>query len=120
MIRIIDIRKRMDAMKKPENIFVSLQLNKDDSTGELVLNIQFDQEAPNFYTDNNGISWCPTVEELDFVSEAFRMLAWGKRQHQDRIGDSEGGEHTPSRDLTRETDENAILDRVLEKKKVNY
>jgi hypothetical protein len=107
-------------MKKPENIYVSLQLNKDESSGELVLNIQFDQEAPNFYTDSTSISWCPTVEELDFVSEAFRMLAWDKRHRQNNNDASDNGEQPTNREVTRETDENAILDRVLEKKKVNY
>jgi hypothetical protein len=107
-------------MKKPENIYVSLQLNMDDTSGELVLNIQFDQEAPNFFTDSNAISWCPTVEELDFVSEAFKMLAWGKRQRQEHSSESDIGEQSTNHEVTRETDENAILDRVLEKKKANY
>jgi hypothetical protein len=105
-------------MKKPENIYVSLQLSKDISSGELVLNIHFDQNAPNFYTDKNTISWCPTIEELDFVSEAFGMLSKRKRQRYNRTDVPE--EDTPSRELIREADEKEILDRVFEKKKPSY
>jgi len=102
-------------MRKPENIYVSLQLNKDDTSGELLLNIQFDQNAPNFFNDKNNVSWCPTIEELDFVSEAFGMLIRGKRQQQAR-----STEPGPTRELPRDADEKAILDRVLEKKRTTY
>jgi hypothetical protein len=105
-------------MKKPENIYVSLQLNKDETSGELVLNIQFDQEAPNFFKEKSAISWSPTTEELNFVSEAFNMISRGKRQQQ--FGELDDGEKPENREINRETDENAILDRVLEKKKTNY
>jgi hypothetical protein len=107
-------------MKKPENIYVSLQLNKDDASGELVLNIQFNQDAPNFFNDKNTVSWCPTNEELDFVSEAFGMLAQGKRQRQDRVGEPDHREQSATREISRDADEKAILDRVLEKKRPNY
>jgi len=107
-------------MKKPENIFVSLQLNKDDTSGELSLNIQFDQEAPNFYKDKSGISWSPTLEELNFVSEAFEMFSHGKSQRRERLDEIENAEHPASRDFNRDTDEKAILDRVLEKKRPTY
>lgn len=106
-------------MKKPENIYISLQLSKDQSSGALVLNIQFDPDAPNFSTTKNTISWCPTIEELDFVSEAFTMVSKGKRQRQYRQEESEE-EDTSSHKLIREADEKEILDRVLEKKKPAY
>jgi hypothetical protein len=108
-------------MRKPENIYVTLQLNKDDTSGELLLNIQFDQNAPNFSNDKNNTSWCPTIEELDFVSEAFSMLSKGKRQRQERTTDPDHREPTSTtREIPREADEKAILDRVLEKKRPNY
>jgi hypothetical protein len=105
-------------MKKPENIYVSLQLSKDVSSRELVLQIQFDQNAPNFFTNKGTISWCPTIEELDFVSEAFGMLS--KRKHQGYHQTEESEEDSSSHELIREANEKEILDRVLEKKKPSY
>jgi len=106
-------------MKKPEKIYVSLQLDKDVISGELVLNIQFDRDAPNFFTNKNTISWCPTIEELDFVSDAFGMLSKGKRQRQNRMDESDHQESS-SQDPIREADEKEILDRVLEKKRPSF
>jgi hypothetical protein len=103
-------------MKKPENIYVSLHLEKDEISGELLLNIQFDKNAPNFSTDKNMISWCPSIEELDFVSEAFEMLAKGKHHKQERSKESQHQESLTKEELIHQADEKAILDRVLEKK----
>lgn len=103
-------------MKKPEKIYVSLQLDKDVITGDVVLNIQFDRDAPNFFNNKNTISWCPTIEELDFVSEAFGILSRGKRQRQNQMDESDHQE-SASQDLIREADEKEIIDRVLEKKR---
>jgi hypothetical protein len=98
-------------MKKTENIYVSLQLEKDQTSGDLLLYIQFDRTAPNFFIDKNDINWCPTIEELDFISEAFKMVAKGKRQMQGKIG-----EYNTREDLLHQADERAILDRVMDKK----
>jgi hypothetical protein len=106
-------------MKKQENIYVSLQLDKDVTSGELVLNIQFDRNAPNFFTNKNTISWCPTNEELDFINEAFGMLSKGKHQRQDHMDDSDLRESS-TEELIREADEKEILDRVLEKKRPSF
>ena len=99
-------------MKKPENIYVSLQLNKDVTSGELLLNIQFDRDAPNFFADKNNVSWSPTIQELDFISEAFGLIARGKHHRSER-GNDLAEKETPT---IRDADEKAILDRVLEKK----
>lgn len=106
-------------MKKQENIYVSLQLNKDDSSGEIVLHVQFDRNAPNFFTNKNTISWCPTNEELDFINEAFGMLSKKKNQKHDHIDEPEPKENSPG-ELIRQADETEILDRVFEKKKPAY
>jgi hypothetical protein len=98
-------------MKRPNNIYVSLQLDKDQVTGELVLNIQFDKTAPNFSTDKGNISWYPTAEELDFVSEAFSAIGKGKShqlEQQNQTVQHEGWEHSP--------DGKEVIDRVFEKK----
>lgn len=116
-MRYCSYRKDGNGMRKPDNIYVTLQLQKDDASGKVLLNIQFDQNAPNFFTDKNTISWCPTTEELDFVSEAFGMLSKGKRQ--ERTSETDRRDPT-SRELTREVDEKAMLDRVLEKKRTSF
>ena len=107
-------------MKKQENIYVSLQLDKDVASGEIVLNIEFDRNAPNFFTNKNTISWCPTNEELDFINEAFRMLSKRKHHRTDQINDDPELEDSDSGELIREADEKEILNRVLEKKKPAY
>lgn len=106
-------------MKKQENIYVALQLDKDVTSGEIVINIQFDRNAPNFYTNKNMISWCPTKEELDFINEAFGILHKKKNQSPQHKNEPEPQE-TESDDLIREADETEILDRVLEKKRPVY
>jgi hypothetical protein len=103
-------------MRKPENIYVSLQLYKDNTSREMLLNIQFDQDAPNFFINKNSISWCPTIEEQDFVIEAYKMLSKRKLQRQDRMDESDHQELS-SQNIIREADEKEILDRVLQKKR---
>jgi len=103
-------------MKKQENIYVSLQLEKDVTSGELMITIQFDRNAPNFYTNKNMISWCPTNEELDFINEAFGTLTKGKHQRQNHT-DKPPVQETESEELIRNADEKEILNRVFEKKK---
>jgi hypothetical protein len=103
-------------MKKQENIYVALQLEKDVTSGELMITIQFDRNAPNFFTNKNIISWCPTREELDFVNEAFGALTKGKHQRQDHLNKPQVQE-TESEELIRNADEKEILNRVFEKKR---
>jgi len=107
-------------MKKPDNIYVSLQLEKDESSGEMQLCIQFDRNAPNFFADKNLISWNPTIEELDFVSEAFSMIAEGKRVKHEKHGDSMHRISETHDEWGRPTDEKQIVDRVMDKKDRAY
>lgn len=99
-------------MKKPDNIYVALQLEKDVISGEIQLCIQFDRSAPNFFADKTGISWSPTIEELDFVSEGFAMITDAKRQKNGKTGTT----HSTHDEWDQQTDEKEILDRVLDKK----
>ncbi len=103
-------------MKKQENIYVSLQLEKNVTSGELMIEIQFDRNAPNFFTNKNMISWCPTTEELNFINEAYGALHKGKHQRQDHT-DKTHVQETEPEELIRNADEKEILDRVFEKKK---
>jgi hypothetical protein len=61
-------------MKRNENIYISLEIQKDLDAKGLLLSIQFDRNAPNFHQENEVISWCPTSDELDFIKEAFNLL----------------------------------------------
>ena len=103
-------------MKKPESVYVSLQLEKDQTSGEMLLCIQFDRNAPNFFADKNIISWNPTMEELDFVSEAFSMIAEGKRLKHERTDDPNHPLANQRDEWGRHTDEKALMDRVMDKK----
>lgn len=75
-------------MRKNDNVFVKLQIEKDRNSGELALNVHFDADTPNFYTDKNVISWFPTIEEMNFVNEAFEMISNHKheRKNNEEIG----------------------------------
>jgi hypothetical protein len=65
-------------MKRNENIFISLEIQKDLDLKGLLLSIQFDRNAPNFHQENETISWCPTRDELDFITEAFGIIGGNK------------------------------------------
>jgi len=65
-------------MKRNENIFISLEIQKDLDLKGLLLSIQFDRNAPNFHQENETISWCPTSDELDFITEAFTIIGSNK------------------------------------------
>jgi len=96
-------------MKKPENIFVSLQLRKDQTSGGLLLDIHFSKEAPNVSVDQETVSWCPTIEELDFIGEVFELIAKGKR--------AESQVRSATNAVTsRQVDEGTLLDRMMDKK----
>jgi len=61
-------------MNKNENIHIKLEINKDPSSGKLSLMARFDPNAPNFVKDDTGFSWSPTLEEREFLNEAFEMI----------------------------------------------
>jgi len=65
-------------MKRNENIFISLEIQKDLDLKGLSLSIQFDRNAPNFHQENETISWRPTSDELDFITEAFGIIGGNK------------------------------------------
>jgi hypothetical protein len=65
-------------MKRNENIYISLEIQKDLDLKGLLLSIQFDRNAPNFHQESETISWCPTSDELDFITEAFGIIGSNK------------------------------------------
>ncbi len=73
-------------MRKNDNIFVKLQIEKDENSGGLMLNIHFNKDVPNFFTEEDVISWRPTIEEINFVNEAFEMISKRKSHKQEKKG----------------------------------
>lgn len=79
-------------MSKNDNIFVKLQIERNDQSGGLMLGIYFDKNAPNFSTEKDIVNWSPTLEEIDFIVETFEMMSSRKsqyRQHNQNIKNSE-------------------------------
>lgn len=71
-------------MNKNNNIFVKIQIEKDKNSGDLALSVRFDKDTPNFFKDKDAVSWCPTLEEINFVNEAFEMVSNRKnRKHEE-------------------------------------
>lgn len=62
-------------MEKNDNIYVKLQIEKDSHSGGLALGIYFDKNAPNFTIEKNGMNWCPTEEELEFILETYDLVS---------------------------------------------
>jgi hypothetical protein len=84
-------------MLKNQNIFISLQIEKNLETKALVLNIHFDTNAPNFFTENKVMHWNPTSDEIDFVSEVVDLLSHREYQH---TSAAESTPHVPSDERT--------------------
>ena len=103
-------------MRKHDNIFVKLQIEKDRNSGELTLNIQFDKDTPNFFTDKNVISWCPTIEEINFLNEAFELISKRKGNKQKKMNVYEKDAHEEKTDdHLKASNEEKVIDSKHEK-----
>ena len=61
-------------MHKDEKIKIKLEVCKDKTSGKLSILAHFNSTASNVYEDKDGYSWVPTVEEKNFLSEAFELI----------------------------------------------
>jgi hypothetical protein len=61
-------------MVKDDKINLKLEVLKDKNSGQLLLMAHFDQNAPNVFKEKETIFWMPTIEEKDFLNEAFKMI----------------------------------------------
>jgi len=61
-------------MAKNDKIHIKLEICKDESSNELKILTHFDSDAPNFFKDKDSYLWMPTVEEKDFINEAFELM----------------------------------------------
>jgi hypothetical protein len=67
-------------MGETENVFIKLQIEKDYNSGDLMLVLNFDKNAPNFSTDTDTIRWAPTFEEMDLVMETYKITSKKKNR----------------------------------------
>jgi len=61
-------------MVKSENVYISVQIQKDMETKAIFFSVEFDKNAPNLSVENETVSWCPTSDELNFLTEAFELI----------------------------------------------
>ena len=62
-------------MAKDDNINIKLEICKDKTSGDLVISTIFNPDAPNFSKDKDGYFWWPTMEEKDFLNDAFGLVS---------------------------------------------
>ncbi len=98
-------------MKKNENIYIKLGLEKDADTGKLLVNILFDKDAPNFSQDKNTLSWCPTLEEWEYANEAYEIMSRGQQNYNTSTTKNPDTNSEPTEDK-----EHGFVDRFMEKK----
>ena len=61
-------------MNKNDKIHIKLEICKEENSNELKLMTHFDSNAPNFFKENDNFFWMPTMEEKDFINEAFDLM----------------------------------------------
>jgi len=100
-------------MKKNEGLYIKINLEKNTDSGEIMPNIQFDNNAPNFTKEKDVTSWNPSVEEWAFVNEVFEIISkgqgykYGKKQIFER-------NEAEEEDVIPPTSENEIVDESSE------
>ncbi|KYK24082.1 hypothetical protein AYK25_01990 [Thermoplasmatales archaeon SM1-50] len=67
-------------MRENENIFISLEIRKNAESKGLMLSVQFDTKAPNFFQEDETFTWSPTYDELYFIKEAFALMGGNQVQ----------------------------------------
>lgn len=65
-------------MTKADKIHIKIELCKDINLNKLEINTLFDAKSPNFSKDDKGFFWMPTVEERDFINEAYELVPTDK------------------------------------------
>lgn len=65
-------------MTEEDKIHIKLEICRNKDSDELAIMTHFDPNAPNFFKDKEGYLWMPTVEEKDFINEAFELMPINK------------------------------------------
>ncbi|MBN2599263.1 MAG: hypothetical protein JXA75_01880 [Candidatus Thermoplasmatota archaeon] len=96
-------------MKRNENIYIALEIQKSAEAKGLALSVQFDRNAPNFLEENGLINWCPTCDELDFITEAFALMGGNHLRFPEKEKETEGEEEV---ELVQEDDHSSQLEQT--------
>jgi hypothetical protein len=107
-------------MEKNERIFIKLELEKSQTSNDVLLTMTFDKNAPNFFTENNMIRWRPTTKEIDFFNEAFSMFVQHRKFTQPHENDETTlatSEHDAGDTVLIEHDDD-VIEKVIKRKKL--
>ena len=102
-------------MEKNEELYIKISLGKNTDSGEIMPNIQFDNNAPNFSKDKDVIRWCPSNEEWAFANEAFEILLKGQNRKHGKKQNFEQNESVDEEDFIPQANEHEIVDKFIEK-----
>ena len=84
-------------MSKDANINIKLEVSKDKTSGKLSITAHFNDTAPNIIKENDTYYWIPTIEERDFLTEAFNIFP-NQNQISNKIISPEKTEENPITD----------------------
>jgi hypothetical protein len=69
---------------KSDKINIKLEVCKLKDSNGLQILARFRDDAPNFFKDADGYYWIPTIEERDFINEAFNLVLGRYGQHHEK------------------------------------
>ena len=61
-------------MVKDDKIHIKLEICRDEISKKLTIMTHFNNNAPNFFKDDDGYFWMPTIEEKNLINEAFELM----------------------------------------------
>ena len=61
-------------MAKDDKIYMKLEICRDEASNKLMIMTHFDTNTPNFFKDDDGYFWMPTMEEKNFLNEVFELM----------------------------------------------
>jgi len=61
-------------MAKDDKIHIKLEICRDEASNKLMIMTHFDTSAPNFFKDDDGYFWMPTMEEKNLLNEVFEFM----------------------------------------------
>ena len=67
-------------MGEENGIYIKIELCKSKNSDKFAISVHFDQNAPNFFRNDENYSWMPTTEEVNIIHEASDLIATNKIQ----------------------------------------
>ncbi|KYK20159.1 hypothetical protein AYK21_01695 [Thermoplasmatales archaeon SG8-52-2] len=102
-------------MSKDDKINLKLEVYKDKNSGKLALKAHFDDTAPNIYKDKDTFYWAPTLEEKEFLYEAFKIMPEGPTTSSTKDTNLKSEESTEKNDTTKPEKSQEIEELIKEK-----